>query len=190
MICWPVVRPSALQVGSSCLLLVLIFSLPGCTNPEPVGDDTEMTLPQIMSGVWVTGFEETSFLPHVTTIPDRNDARRYRFHLIVEPAWAQDLTANHDPPGSYHAYKITFLGRRTKYPTNIDCYGGRDYFFVPDLILSTHHLGRIPDPDLPVPKAEPYKPFKRSGEGGVIRELEDRALAHCGGFSPTPNTTR
>jgi hypothetical protein len=183
-------RPSALQIGGCGVLLAITIALTGCSNPEPVGDGTEMTLPKIMSGVWVTGFEESSFFPGAATIPDRNDGRRYRLQLIVDSAWAHKMMSNQKPPGGYHAYAMTFLGRRTKYPTSIDCYGGRDYFFVPDVILSTRHLGEIAHPDVPVPRPGEYKPFTRSGEGGVIRELEDRALAHCGGSRSVSDGTR
>jgi hypothetical protein len=144
-----------------------------------------MRYPQVLSGVWVTGFEESSFFPGDTTIPGRNDPRRYRLELL--PSREQvDRFRDQTPKRGYAAFSITFLGRRTKHPVNIDCEGAHSYFFIPDWIIRTRYLGPIADPDFPVPNHEPYKPFKRSGEGGVIRQIEDEALARCGGTRPGP----
>ena len=142
--------------------------------------DDEMTYPKIISGVWVTGFEESSFFAGDAAIPDRNDPRRYRVELVAGRKLFDKVHDQYPNPG-YQAFHITFLGRRTRYPYAIDCQGGRNYSFLPDWVLQVRYLGPMANPDRPVRQPGPYKPFKRSGEGGVIRELEDRALALCGG---------
>ena len=142
--------------------------------------DDEMTYPKIISGVWVTGFEESSFFAGDTVIPDRNDPRRYREELIDGRKLFDKVHDRYAKPG-YSAFHITFFGRRTKYPYMIDCEGGRYYSFLPDWVLRIRYLGPIADPDRPVRQPGPYQPFKRSGERGVIKELEDEAFARCGG---------
>ena len=167
-------------IGCIGLLLVLSLVLLRRSDPDFIRDE-KMQLPQIISGVWVNGFEESSFFPSEAFIPDRNDPRRYRLELIVDKEQFYKLRGERPNLSGYVAYRVTFLGRRTKYPIAIDCQGDRHYYFIPDLFLQTQFLGPIADPDRPMPKPGRYKPFKRSGEGGVIREMEDQALAHCGG---------
>jgi len=172
------VRVAFLAVGAGLILILSAVAL-RLTGPGYIRDE-QMQLPQIMSGVWVTGFEESSFFPGDDVIPDRNDARRFRLTLTASRDQHDRLRDQNPAPG-YLAYRVTFLGRRTKYPVGIDCRGARHYFYVPDLILRTQYLGPIANPDLPVRKPGPYIPFKRSGEGGKIRQMEDEILAHCGG---------
>ena len=50
------------------------------------GHCAEMLPARPMSGVFSAGFEEDSFFPGATTIPDANDGRRYRLHLEVDYA--------------------------------------------------------------------------------------------------------
>ncbi|HEX6742421.1 MAG TPA: hypothetical protein VF079_11580 [Sphingomicrobium sp.] len=170
---------AAITAGCVALLFFVALELMRRSKPEfmPAGD--AMTYPAVISGVWVTGFEESSFFPDEEAIPDRNDPRRYRVELIVGSHRAMALRRG-APERGYAAFRLTFLGRRTRYPFAIDCEGGRNYYFIPDWILRARYLGPMPDPDLPVRQPGPYRPFKRSGDGGKIRELEDRALANCG----------
>jgi len=180
----------AVLIGCVLLLLALSLELLRRSKPDIMSDDTEMLYPEVISGVWVTGFEESSFFPGATSIPDPNDDRRFRLVLIVDPGWANEMTAKHNRSGASQAFRITFVGRRTKYPLNIDCDGGRDYFFVPDLVLAVHDLGVMAPPDLSARSVGPYKSFKPSGESGVIGDLESRALARCGGSQSVRHGTR
>lgn len=151
------------------------------------GHCTEMLPAQRITGVWVTGFEESSFFPGNTALPDRNDPRRFRITLEVNAdrvgemagRGSADFRRTTDP--GYQAYALTFVGRRTRHPLIIDCDGGREYVFIADRIESSRHLGLIANPDLPQPRGEgePRRPFQRSGEGGVIAQLEEAALARC-----------
>jgi hypothetical protein len=136
-----------------------------------------------MSGVYVTGFEEASFFAGDTVIPDRNDARRYLVSLNINPERMGGL-ANWPPPTGreYDAFALTFIGRRTRYPTVIDCHGGRWYVIDVLGVEAARFLGPIADPDYaPSEEGPPHQPFERSGEGGVIAEMEEAALARCGG---------
>ena len=151
------------------------------------GHCSEMLPAQRITGVWVIGFEERSFFPGNTALPDRNDPRRYRVELEVDADRVGEMAGRGSAddrrttdPG-YQAYALTFVGRRTRYPLNIDCYGGRSYVFIADRIESSRHLGPIADADRPqLPRAdEPRRPFQRSGEGGVIAQMEEAALARC-----------
>ena len=146
-----------------------------------MGHCEEMLPPTTVSGVWITGFEESSFFPGATILPNRNDERRYRINLEVnEERIARLVHRKLDGP-DYHGIAVTFVGRRTKYPIAIDCYGGRHYVFVADTVKKARYLGVMADPDRPPLPSQrpPYEPFKRSGEGGVIAEMEEEALAGC-----------
>jgi hypothetical protein len=180
MIAWRTIVRTAVLTGCLGVLLIIPLELLRRSEPGPTLIHHDMTYPAIISGVWVNGFEESSFFPDATSIPDRNDPRRYRVELHASRDQFFKSREQYPAP-SYLAFRVTFLGRRTRHPYDIDCEGGRYYFFVPDWMLSVRYLGPIADPDRPVRRTAPYKPFKRSGEGGVIRELEDEALARCGG---------
>jgi hypothetical protein len=145
------------------------------------GHCEEMLPPATVTGVWVTGFEESSFFPGEAALPDRNDDRRYRIELEVDRDRIARLLGQKLEGPDYHAVALSFVGRRMKYPSSIDCYGGRYYVFVADKVEKVRYLGVMADPDRPpLPSAgSPYKPFKRSGEGGVIARLEEEALANC-----------
>lgn len=142
-----------------------------------------MEAPKVIKGVWVTGFEETSFLPNAKALPDRNDRRRYRMMLDIDPERVSKLLGRQLVDRDYHAVRLTFVGRQSEYPLAIDCYGGRDYLIVADWVIRAQYLGKIGNPDLPPPplKQPPYKSFKPSGEGGRIAQMEKEALARCAG---------
>lgn len=161
-------------------LAALSLELIRRSKPDFIQNEVEMLYPKLMSGVWVTGFEESSFFPGDEAIPDRNDDRRYRLQLIVDQGQVLRLREQL-PDRGYVAFHVSFIGRRSKYPTIIDCQGDRHYEFVPDWFIRTRYLGPIADPDRPT-LGGLRPPFKRSGEGGVIREMEDRALAGCSGI--------
>lgn len=146
-----------------------------------IGHCEEMLLPNTISGVWITGFEESSFFPGETVPPDRNDERRYRMDLEVDRERIERLLLRKLEGSEYYAIALTFVGRRTRYPVAIDCYGGRHYGFVADTVKKVRYLGIMANPDRPpLPSERPsYKPFKRSGEGGVVAKMEEQTLANC-----------
>jgi hypothetical protein len=144
-----------------------------------MGHCEEMLPPQPMTGVFVMGFEENSFFPGATTIPDRNDSRRYRLELEVDPARVRELAGRKLNGPTYQAYRLKFTGRRTRFPVFILCSGDRGYVFIADQVDEAQYLGAMADPDLSAPP--PDKTFKRSGQGGKIRKMEDEALASCSG---------
>lgn len=146
-----------------------------------IGHCEEMLPPTTVSGVWITGFEESSFFPGATVLPDRNDERRFRIDLEVDGERIERLLGRKLENPEYHAIALAFVGRRTKYPVAIDCYGGRYYVFVADTVKKARYLGVMANPDRPPLPSErpPYEPFKRSGEGGVIAQMEEEALANC-----------
>ena len=146
------------------------------------GHCSEMLPTRKMKGVWVTGFEESSFLPGATAMPDRNDKRRYMIELEIDEDRVADMVGHRFDGREYHAIALDLIARRTKYPTSIDCYGGRSFSFVAYRINRARYLGTIANPDPPPHPAKlpPYKPFARSGEGGVIGRMEAEALARCG----------
>ncbi len=148
-----------------------------------MGHVEEMLPLETISGVWVTGFEETSFFPSATAMPDRNDPHRYMQEIEVDHAKVEAFTGRPDPKGGYRAILLTFEGRRTRYPEFVGCDGTRSYGFVVYRVHSARDLGEMHDPDRPpVPKPDAPRgtPFKRSGEGGVTAERETEAMKRCG----------
>ena len=134
-----------------------------------------------MVGVWVTGFEETSFFLGDQTIPHPDDPRRYENELEVNSEHVQEMIGRQLDMPDYHAVLLEFDGRRTRYPIAIDCFGGRSYTFVADRLRSARYLGLMPNPDTSKwPRlTAPYQGFRLSGEGGVIGQMERDALAGC-----------
>lgn len=138
-----------------------------------------MTSPEHMTGVWITGFEELSFVRGATAMPDRNDPQRYRSELEIDSTEVRRLIGREFDPG-YNAIAVTFIGRRTLYPNYIDCYGRRSYTYTVDRLDSARYLGLIADADPPpLPTQQPLPHFTPSGEGGEIGRLEAQAAAFC-----------
>lgn len=145
------------------------------------GHCSEMLPPQKMAGVWVTGFEESSFFPDATSIPDRNDPRRYMINLEIDNERIATLVGRDIEDSEYHAIALTLVARRTKYPSSIGCDGRRAFSIVAYRIVDARYLGTVGNPDRPTRSIARYEPFKRSGEGGVVGRMEDEALALCRG---------
>lgn len=156
-----------------------------------VGHCMEMTSSRRFTGVVVYAFEEMSFFPGATAIPDRNDLARYTTEIEISGdqlgrLLGGDLDKLRARPRRFRpsgdAVALTFIGGRTLYPYNVDCFGSRYYVYVPERVESIAYLGEIANPDPPPKPGEPrppYKPFKPSGEGGVIGRLERDALERC-----------
>ena len=143
-----------------------------------------------MTGIWVTGFEASEFLPgahSIREVPEfwtalkANALPRNDFDLEVDSARVEHLSGRKLAGGSiYEAFVVTFDGRRTRYPLGVDCYGGRHYSVVADRLHEARYLGVMPPAGkVPRPSELPPHTIKRSGEGGVIGRLEEEAIAHC-----------
>lgn len=146
-----------------------------------IGHCAEMLPPRRMTGIWVTGFEESSFFPGDAAVPSPNDPRRFRLLLEVDEARILALAGPAAPSPASRAFAISFVGRRTRYPLNVDCYGGRDYGFVADRVDGARYLGEIGFPEPPPPRSarRAYRGFRPSGEGGVVGRMEREALREC-----------
>jgi hypothetical protein len=134
-----------------------------------------MTPPARMTGVWITGMEEASFIPGATAMPDRNDPRRYHVEVEANEDQVRRLTGREFSYG-YSAVALTFIGRRTLYPQFIDCSGDRHYTYTVDHLYSARYLGLIADADPLQPRASTVRP---TGAGGEIGRLEARAVRNC-----------
>ncbi|MEA3016990.1 MAG: hypothetical protein QOI38_1712 [Sphingomonadales bacterium] len=146
-----------------------------------IGHCAEMLPPRRMTGIWVTGFEESSFFPGDAAVPNPDDGRRFRLTLEVEEDRVLALAGPGAPSWGARAFALGFVGRRTRYPVGIDCYGGRYYGFVADRLDSARYLGEMGFPQPPPSRAElpPYRGFRPSGEGGVVGRMEQEALRGC-----------
>lgn len=140
---------------------------------------TRMASPERMTGIWITGFEEQSFIPNATALPDPNDPRRYRNEIELDHAQVRRLMGREFGNG-YSAIAISFIGRRTLYPYNIGCSGQPYYTYTVDRLDSARYLGLMPDGEMPQrPPPTMARPIPRSTDP-VLRRLEDEAAAHCG----------
>jgi hypothetical protein len=140
---------------------------------------SEMMPVETISGVLITGFEERSFFPGESRVPDRNDPRRYKSEPEMDDLLIETLPGRPDAP--YVAVLMTFRGRRTRYPFLIDCEGRRAYTYVVDRMVSARYIGTIADPDAATIRSwgRSSKPFPFSGEGGRIAEMEKAQAEKC-----------
>lgn len=147
-----------------------------------IGHCAEMLPLQRMTGVWTRAYEESSFFPGTTAKPDPDDLLRYTINLEIDPKQLDRFIGPKivAPPGD--AVALTFVGRRTKYPYNIDCYGSHYHTVVVHRVESARDLGIMAPPNFALFSERPRPILKRSGKGGVIGRLEVQAAAHCGGF--------
>ena len=148
-----------------------------------VGHCKEMLPPEEMAGVFVTGFEERSYFPGAGTIPDPYDPRRLITELEVEQA-KLDREAGAVPRNGYPAaYLLKFVGRRTRDPIHVDCYGDPYFVFIADRIISARRLGKVGKWEMEVAlkrRPPPNGPVKRRHRGRW-GELETQADQHCNG---------
>jgi len=107
----------------------------------------EFLPPQRMHGIWVMGFEESSFIPRATVIPRANNRVRYRVFLEVEPKTLERLSeAGVGDMTEAQAYAVEFIGRRSLH-AGLYYTGEGDHVVVMDRLISARHLGRAPEPD-------------------------------------------
>lgn len=145
-----------------------------------IGHCKAMTSAEPMSGVLVLAYEESSFFPGDTGIPDSRDLRRFitDTEADFESVYRKSDVMPSSPGGD--AYLLSFIGRRTRDPNVVDCQGRPWHTFVVDRLLSARYLG----PMAPLPVGE------LSGEsrpvtvavrhGGAWGEEEKKAIKNCG----------
>lgn len=140
------------------------------------------TAPAIMAGVWVTAFEETSFLPGEKARPDPRDPRRFTTEIeLDEGAVMRSIGGWPDGPGGQAVY-LRFAGRRIRDPVAVDCNGTPHFIYVVDRMIEARYLGPM-DPIPPgwweqlARNVEPAR-VKRLHEGRW-GELEADAARRC-----------
>lgn len=106
-----------------------------------------MTPAKRLVGVWVTAFEENSFLPDQRSVPAPDDPRRFASGLEFDSELAVGLSGHRPKDPNGEAYLLTFIGRRT-YDPSFDCYGRPSFTYVVDRLVSANYLGPV----------EPMKP--------------------------------
>jgi hypothetical protein len=146
-----------------------------------VGHCLAMAPMERMSGVWVTAFEESGFIPGATTIPDPNDPRRFAQELELDDRKIVKLTGPTPMGGhSYHgeAYLVTFVGRRTSDPYGVGCDGIPQFSVVVDRLMSARHLGPLgPGFSIEALQSRPVTVTRR--HEGKWGELEQEAMEKC-----------
>jgi hypothetical protein len=140
-----------------------------------------MLPPQRMSGVWTTGFELSSFFPGDTTIPAPNDWRSGTVYIELNEDRVYRVADAKRPDQGYHAYLVTFVGRRTRDPELVDCQGMSNHTVVVYRMESARYLGAMAEMDGPTYsnelRARPVTVTQR--HGGRLGELEREAVERC-----------
>jgi hypothetical protein len=148
------------------------YSVGHCLAMAPMGR---------MSGVWVTAFEETSFIPGATAVPDPNDPRRFAQELELDDRKIVKLTGPMPLGGhSYHgeAYLVTFVGRRTRDPYDVGCDGIAQFSVVVDRLMSARYLGPLGHGfSVKALESRPVTVARR--HDGKWGELEQEAVERC-----------
>lgn len=142
-----------------------------------IGHCEAMSSPQRITGVWVTAFEESSFFPGATAIPDANDPLRFTQAIELNQAQIHRLTGPVSADLNGNAFLLTFIGRRTRDPYSVDCTGMPHFSVVVDRLISAHHLG-------PMGPWSVKEMMARSGRveqrhGGRWGQLEAEAVERC-----------
>jgi hypothetical protein len=138
-----------------------------------------MTSPRRITGVWITAFEETSFLAGESRSPDPNDIRRYEDSIELDPAKAIRMAGRPPSDANGESYLLNFVGRRTRDPVHVDCLGIASFGFVVDRLLSAKYLGPMSPLDLEALKTQPHPATVAHRHGGVWGRLEAAAVKSC-----------
>lgn len=135
-----------------------------------------------MSGVYVAGFEEKSYFPDAAAIPDPYDRRRHTIHLELDEERLRRKAGPVRARGYPAVYRVTFAGRRTRYPVSVDCYGNPHFVFVADRLMSARYLGTMGawNAERALALAKLRQKQVRRRHGGRWGELEQRAIESCG----------
>lgn len=145
-----------------------------------IGHCQPMDAARRMTGVWVTGQDESSFFPGATAIPDPNDPRRFTHEIELDKAAVERLAGTTSPLPNVDAYFISFVGRRTRDPIGIDCRGAPYFVTVVDRLEGARRLGPMGRFRPEVLRAEAARPpavtRRHAGRWG---ELEAEAAARC-----------
>lgn len=146
-----------------------------------------------MRGVYITAFEESSFIAGTTTLPDPDDPRRYANDVGLEPDIVFRFAGAMPASSLGDAYALTFIGRRTRDPLAVDCQGRASFGYVVDRLLTARYLGAEPrEPHRITPAEVRARPvLVRKIHSGVWGEREAEAVAHCGRARrpPLPSTS-
>lgn len=147
----------------------------------------EMLPPREYEGVWVSAFEETSFMRGPAAVPSADDPRRYNVDIRLD----EDRVLRRlgiDPVGSNgEAIYLRFAGRRTRDPTFVDCNGQVSLTYVVDRVIEARYLGPIVGQPRFVERGyRPPAPTVRVRHGGAWGEQERKAVARCNGREPGP----
>ena len=111
-----------------------------------VADCIELLPPVRMSGVWVLGFEESSFIPGASAVPAPSDRIRFRIFLEADRPLSERLSQRWDSTPAAASLAIEFIGRRSKHPGAYYT-GEGDHVVVLDRLISVRYLGPAPEPD-------------------------------------------
>jgi hypothetical protein len=158
-----------------------------------------MSAPREMRGVWVTGFEESIFLPDVESIAlvretgeswadkrwaaiDFDDERKIYDSLGLErtPQWRR----------CPHAIHIAFVGRRAT--EDLERYGLRPTYFAVDQLLKARWIGVVQTRGVAGYDRQCATPAPTAQEMKALDEADNRRLKESGqmisgdevGFSP------
>jgi hypothetical protein len=152
----------------------------------------EPMLPQMeMRGVLVTAFEERSYFPGIDSIPDPNHPGRAGTEIELDgEGLIQRIGIE---PSSVHgdAISLRFIGRRTRDPWSVDCFGTPSWVFVVDRLIEARYLGPMSPATWLTPEMARARPVtvtvRHRGRWG---EEERKAVERCKGGGPAVESLR
>jgi hypothetical protein len=153
-----------------------------------VGHCETMAPRATIEGLWVTAFEENSFFPGETHLPDPRDPRRYSSEIELDDDAVFRAIGRKPGDPSGEAVYLRFSGRRTRDPLMVDCYGGAYFVYVVDRLIEARYVGAM----RPFPpgywqwlaRNQPPASVKRVHQGRWGK-LEAEAVERCSGRRPS-----
>lgn len=133
-----------------------------------------------MKGVWVTAFEESSFFPGASAIPDPDDPTRFATEIELDSD--RIVRRIGKPPAGAHgdAIWLRFIGRRMRDPYMVDCQGTPAWVFVVDRLLDARYLGAMAPAERLTPEIAQRRTVTVSvRHGGKWGAKEAEAVERC-----------
>ena len=106
----------------------------------------ELLPPRRMTGVWVYGLEESSFIPGELRVPKASNRLRFRIFLEADQRLSDRLAENIQRQGFPASFAVDFIGRRSKHAGRYYT-GDGDHVVVLDRLISARYIGVAPAPD-------------------------------------------
>ena len=111
--------------------------------PKSVADCEPMLPEREYEGVWVSAFEEASFMRGPPVIPSADDPRRYNVGIELDEERVRRSLRLKPFDNEGDAIFLRFVGRRMRDPMWVDCNGQIGLTYVVDRLIEVRYLGAV-----------------------------------------------